>query len=73
MDLETVLCADESRAESLDAAFTRMNTVWTTSPAPLAAYSEPGQAYVDDIRALSRHNDMPRFDSAKLGRQGILS
>lgn len=39
----------------------------------LGAYSERGQAYVDGIRALIRHNGLLRFDHAKLGKQGILS
>jgi Bax protein len=39
----------------------------------LGAYSEHGQAYIDGIRALIRHNGLLRFDHAKLARQGILS
>lgn len=39
----------------------------------LIGYSERGQAYVDGIRALIRHNGLLRFDHAKLRRQGILS
>lgn len=39
----------------------------------LVAYSERGQAYVDGIRALIRHNSLLRFDHAQLGRQSILS
>ena len=39
----------------------------------LSAYSERGQAYVDGIRALIRHNSLLRFDHAQLGKQGILS
>lgn len=39
----------------------------------LTAYSERGHAYVDAIRALIRHNNLLRFDHAKLGKQGLLS
>lgn len=39
----------------------------------LTAYSERGHAYVDSIRALIRHNNLLRYDHARLGRQGLLS
>ena len=39
----------------------------------LSAYSERGQAYVDGIRALIRHNSLLRFDHAQLSKQEILS
>lgn len=39
----------------------------------LTAYSERGQAYVDGLRALIRHNDLLRYDRAKLAQAATSS
>ncbi|CAA7623648.1 glucosaminidase domain-containing protein [Magnetospirillum sp. SS-4] len=36
--------------------------------AALSRYSERGEAYVETVRAVMRHNDLARFDGARLGQ-----
>ncbi|MGE5546619.1 MAG: glucosaminidase domain-containing protein [Solirubrobacterales bacterium] len=52
-------------------AAARARGLWAdglTLAGALTSYSERGTAYVDNIRALIRRNDLARFDNARLGK-----